>query len=293
LKKKREEIQRYPFLFTFNRDQEINTTTIRERLSRIPHRLYSPHRTDFYMIFLFTEGSGQYMVDFNRIPIEKGHMLFVSKDQVHAFDPGGNYDGLSIIFTESFYYKSTRDQLYLQQSQLFNGQHGVAYINVLPDYERLKEYFNEVAKELHKPLDEFQGELLHNYLHNILLTAERHERNRFELIRGNAKSRQLVVNFKKLIEKNFKKTHSVNFYAQLLNISIRSLQNSTAELIGKTPKQIINDRILLEAKRMLAYNNLTVKEIAFLLGFDEVTNFIKFFKSKSGLTPILFRNSIF
>ena len=85
---------------------------------------------------------------------------------------------------------------------------------------------------------------------------------------------------------------SVQAYTSLLNISEKQLNKSTTMLIGKTPKQIINDRVILEAKRLLVHGNKSVKEISYKLGYDEPTNFIKYFKKITGNTPTEFRQSV-
>ena len=89
--------------------------------------------------------------------------------------------------------------------------------------------------------------------------------------------------------KNYKNQKQVNYYAKLIIISEKRLNLATSKILGKSPKEIIDYRVMLEAKRLLAHTNESVKEIAFDLGFEEPTNFIKFFKKHSLITPIEFR----
>jgi AraC family transcriptional activator of pobA len=70
-----------------------------------------------------------------------------------------------------------------------------------------------------------------------------------------------------------------------LKITSKTLYNATTQLLGKAPKQLIDDRILLESKRLLIHTNATIKEIGFELGFIEPTNFIKFFRKYERMTP--------
>jgi len=95
--------------------------------------------------------------------------------------------------------------------------------------------------------------------------------------------------FKKLLDDNFITQKRVSFYCQELNISPKRLNKTTSKIFGKTPKNIIDDRVLLESKRLLAHTGESIKEISFSLGFEELTNFIKYFKKHTNKTPVEFR----
>ena len=92
-----------------------------------------------------------------------------------------------------------------------------------------------------------------------------------------------------MLERNYKTDKSVNKYASDLSISEKRLNKATSNILDKSPKELIDERVLLEAKRLLAYSNTTIKEIAFGLGFEEPTNFIKYFKKHIEQTPSEFR----
>jgi len=74
-----------------------------------------------------------------------------------------------------------------------------------------------------------------------------------------------------------------------MNVSEKKLTNATKKIAGRTPKELIDDRVMLEAKRLLTHTNHSIKEIGYELGFEEPTNFIKFFKKHAAKTPIEFR----
>jgi AraC family transcriptional activator of pobA len=92
-----------------------------------------------------------------------------------------------------------------------------------------------------------------------------------------------------LLENQFKELKQVNEYARQLNITPKRLHQVTTEVLDETPKAIIDGRVMLEAKRLLAHTTDTIKEIGFTLGFDEPTNFSKYFKNNAGETPVEFR----
>jgi AraC-like DNA-binding protein len=101
----------------------------------------------------------------------------------------------------------------------------------------------------------------------------------------------VIRKFNLLVEKNFKSEHSVSFYAQQLCKSPKTLSNLFAIFNQKTPSQIIQERITVEAKRLLYYTDRSIKHITFELGFEDVAYFSNFFKKNTGVSPSDFRNS--
>nr|WP_262904408.1 helix-turn-helix domain-containing protein [Polaribacter porphyrae] len=97
------------------------------------------------------------------------------------------------------------------------------------------------------------------------------------------------MQFKELLEANFITHKKVDFYCSQLHITPKKLNASTSTILGRSPKRIINDRIILEAKRLLVHTTNNSKEISYSLGFQEPTNFIKFFKKNLNTTPLAFR----
>jgi AraC-like DNA-binding protein len=102
----------------------------------------------------------------------------------------------------------------------------------------------------------------------------------------------LTRRFKSSVEKNFMSVKSVNKYARLLNISSGHLNDMVHQDTGRTASEIIHERIILEAKRLLYRSEKSVKEIAFAIGYDDPSYFVKFFKVRAGITPDQFRKHI-
>ena len=102
----------------------------------------------------------------------------------------------------------------------------------------------------------------------------------------------VIRKFNLLVEAHFKTEHSVSFYAELLYKSPKTLSNLFATYNHKTPSQVIQERILIEAKRLLSYTEKPVKNITFELGFEDVSYFSNFFKKHSGSSPQEFRNKV-
>lgn len=95
-----------------------------------------------------------------------------------------------------------------------------------------------------------------------------------------------------MLEQEFDRIHTVKDYAERLNVSSKTLTNCVTECSRKSPLAFINDRVILEAKRLLRFTNLMVKEIAYRIGYDDPSYFVKFFKRQTGYLPSDFRDKV-
>ena len=138
--------------------------------------------------------------------------------------------------------------------------------------------------------------IFQSYLKSFLIQIQR-RRNEFEkngeqsFFQINEKRTQLI-RFINLIDENYQKGLTITEYAQLLHISTRTLSDLTNQLLGKSPSLMIQERIILEAQRMLLYSELNVNQIGYRLGFDDPSYFVKYFKKHTKVSPSEFRKSI-
>src|SRR5699024_12649696 len=95
-----------------------------------------------------------------------------------------------------------------------------------------------------------------------------------------------LMKFINLIDENYKKGYSVAEYASLLHISSRSLSDLTQQQINKTPSQMIQEQIILEAQRLLLYSDLNINQVGYRLGFDYASYFVKYFNKYTGISPL-------
>ncbi|MBI5370786.1 MAG: AraC family transcriptional regulator [Sphingobacteriales bacterium] len=282
------EIRRYKFKSSAT--LQIEVLPLEKLVKNYRDQLVSPHRTDFYHIFLLGDCSPVHLVDFNPVKTEPYSLLFVDKDRVQQFDPQLKYSGCLLLFTDDFFSATAADTHFLKRSILFNGlvdqpAFGVGAIS----FRQYVDICQQITKEQEVPADPSTPAILRNWLHNFLLLAEREKRK--QGFSGFKKSRDLdyMLLFRTLLETGFTRNKSVGFYADSLHISEKRLGQASTKILGKHPKEMIDDRVLLEAKRMLVYSHQSAKEIGFALGFEEPTNFIKYFRRHTGLTPLAFR----
>lgn len=253
--------------------------------------LTTTHRAGFFHIIWFQQGSPTHLVDFNPIKIKPNTLLFLNKDTVQRFDDKSKFGGKAILFTDSFFCKTDADTKFLRNSILFNDLFTVSQFQVQKPSKLFAEILQQMKDELQNTKDDSQADILQNLLHNFLLHSERERRKQnFTEVKKGA-DLDYVMLFKDLLEAGYKNQKQVNYYAKEIIITERRLNQATTKVLGKSPKELIDDRVLLEAKRILAHTTESIKEIAYQLGFEEPTNFIKYFKKHSLLTPTEFREN--
>lgn len=249
----------------------------------------APHRNNFYQILWIQRGTATHSVDFNPINITANSVLFVPKDCVHAFDTESDYSGKVLLFTDDFFCKNQSDHQFLHGNVLYNDIYGITQIQLNPPTCELSGILRDMETEFSMPTDNAQHDILRNLLHNFLLISGR-VKYKQGFKRFNASTDlDYVILFKDLLEKNFKSEKLVSKYISDLNVTENRLNKATTLILDKTPKQMINERVLLEARRLLAHDNTSIKEIAYELGFNEPTNFIKYFRKHIQNTPSEFR----
>lgn len=249
-----------------------------------------PHRADFYHILIVREGKGIHLVDFKPVKLSSNSVLFIKKGKVHFFDETEDMQGELILFTENFFCRNHDDLKFIQSTILFNDLLETTPLK-FKDKKGLMVVLDTMKSELANQPKEFHHEILQNLLHNFMIEAHREKRSQGfkELPKGANLDYTLLFN--QLLETHFLKVKSVKEYATLIHVSEKRLSQATTDIVGKSPKEIINERVILEAKRLLVYTNQAIKEIAFHLGFGETTNFIKYFKLQTQETPMEFRES--
>lgn len=278
--------------FKRNADLQIEVVPLQTLTTVSKDHLVTPHRTNFYHIFLFENCQPTHFIDFEPIKIEPYSLLFIDKDRVHQFDQLLKYDGRILIFTEDFFCTTETDTKFLRSSILFNDLAGRPTIRLdKTDFEKYTNICENIDEELSLPTDNSKPILLKNLLHNFLLLAEREKRKQGFTEMKKGADLDYTLLFRDLLEKNYTKLKSVNDYAQLIFISEKRLGQATSKILGKSPKEIIHDRILLEAKRLLVHTHLPIKEIGQDLGFEDPAYFIRYFKKNTETTPVAFRET--
>jgi AraC-like DNA-binding protein len=202
-------------------------------------------------------------------------------------------DAYLILFTEAFFYENKTALELLQNLRIFDFT--IHSPKLVIDKDTSQEFIvlaSKMEKEYRKPKDFAKQDVLRNLLRLFLLYAERLKVKELSYQERVANYPEFIK-FKHLLEDHYRTYHKVIDYARLLSISPKKLNFLTKQIAHRTAKAFVDERIILETKRLLSYTNLSVKEIAYALGFDEPTNFVKYFKRHTRHTPAQFRNNVF
>lgn len=252
------------------------------------------HIHSFYQIIWFRSGSGKHYVDFNEYEIQDNSLFFISKGQIHHFD-NSQYEGCIIHFNESFIADDKNYvNIFLNQNIFHSFELEPVFYIKNSDGQELQRIIDQIHTEMWTPNQFAHAEYLKFLLHLFLILVQRFGiRKDCSGLCINNPSHTLFVKFRNLLEENFTKIHTVNHYARLLNVSSKTLTNCTNEILHKTPLDIINERITLEAKRLLSYSEKNINEIGFEIGFEDPSYFVKYFKRQVKMLPSDFRKAIF
>jgi AraC-like DNA-binding protein len=247
------------------------------------------HSHSYYQIIWFFEAGGIHTVDFNCFEVKENTVLFVNKDQVHAFDDNLEIKGWLIHFNESFFMHSDVD-IFLKYN-LFNSTKNPCYSIDKKTSTIGLSYVNLIREEHSKPNRFGSEDVIRYLLKSFLINLERiHRKDTDKTIELTNQYEFQFYKFKDLLEENFTKNVSIQEYAEALYISSKTLGTITKSIAGKRPSQMIAERIILEAKRLLKFTSLQISEIAFRLGFDDASYFVKYFKRYMNISPSSYRD---
>jgi AraC-like DNA-binding protein len=267
--------------FQFFKLEELIT----DELKPTDHSPYQPHRLNFYAILIITQGEVNHIVDFKVHTLRKDDVMVISKGQTHAFDESSAYKGYLVVFSEAFMHKYMAQSTIAQINRLYNYFINQEKINNPDRNQTLLPVLKNELKNNSSSLPNIIGSLLSIYLLKL-----NEENIRLTTISVDNKYLDYFNHFKLQVELNFSKTRDAKVYASDISISYKHLNEVCKEVVKITVKSFIDSYVILEAKRMLVSTSLSVKEVAFSLGFDEPTNFLKYFKKHTSLTPVEFRS---
>lgn len=271
---------------------QLLVITLDELLNVHRELITNPHRIGYYHLTFVMEGKGNLWIDSSKYKFESKTVFAASKGQIQAMEYDKNTKGFALLFTEEFINKYPQDIGWINNLLLFD--HSLpSPLVFLPDTEYLELLIilSKIRAEIRIDGAFAKEEILANLLKTFILIAERLKRTTLNKKIPCEGEWYYLTEFKKKLEEHYSSSRSVQYYADLLSVTNRKLNQITIDSYGKPAKQVIEDRVLLEIKRLLVHTESTIKEIGHTLGFNDPTNFIKFFKKYAKVTPAEFRIS--
>ncbi len=256
----------------------------------------TPHRHDYQNIIWTTSGQSRHIIDGQQITTAPHSLCLIARGQIHHFlDVSDDFIGLRVLFTDDFIINNSLNDSYNYKATLFNNTSLNAPLtvpsNLATEFESI---ISQLVRE-YENQDHFNKENSLRYLLLYLLT-------KVESVRRDLVSEQpdkvslshykTYQTFISHLEEHFQSEHDLNFYADWIGMSARQLSEITKKVVGKTAKQIIVDRVILEAKRHLQFTSLSVQDIAYGLGYESPYYFSQAFKNATDLSPSAYKKQL-
>jgi AraC-like DNA-binding protein len=246
--------------------------------------IQAAHRDDHYIFIIQQDGYFLWELDFAKLKLSGPSICFVTPGQVHRYLDLDECEGWLVFVDPTLIPNSHREifNTYLNANQSTSVQQDDAVFQALA---LLLKILDQKSLPLQKALLTSIVETLAGLIISHIIQSQ----NSVNLMGG--QKYHTFVRFKQLIIEKYKELKQVKAYAALLHITPLYLNEVVKEISGFSASHWINQEILLEAKRMLYYTPLDVKEIAYALGYDDHAYFSRFFKKHTGITALVFRNS--
>ncbi len=256
-----------------------------EYFARDIEHLKAPHRHSFFTFILVTKGEGSHDIDFTNFALKPNRLFLIAPGQVHAWKKLDRVKGYVVLFTEGFVALSKGRKI-MANWPLFKPQQ-VCYFDLgINDVKQWEEEFLFMETEA-QTKDDFSRDALFYSLGTLLVRASRLSMR--SAPQPSLLSQDMLFDFQELIEKHYMEKRTPKEYALLLHLTPNHLNAMCKKKSGKSAGELIRQRVLLEAKRLLAHTQLSIAEIAYTLNFDDNSYFGRYFKKYVGLTPDIFR----
>nr|WP_294862282.1 AraC family transcriptional regulator [uncultured Fluviicola sp.] len=244
------------------------------------------HRHNYFFILALASGSGEHMIDFVDYEVRNRSVFILRPGQLHQLKLDKDCKGFLMQFDADFYSPET-----VSAKQRFRRVTSKNFCSPDPArFERLLDLLESIHHEYtHKEegfFDLIKASLDIFFIESLRQSAAPGQKMNAEL----TYEQERFEEFRELLEAHVADHKSVIQYAEMLNISVFQLNKITKGMLDKTVSELIHEQLILESKRTLLGTSNQVKDIAYSLGFEDTSYFIRFFKKGTGFSPEAFRN---
>ena len=249
-----------------------------------------PHRHNFQEMIIIQSGHARHAIDGQSVDLTPGTVSLIAQGQVHAFEQATEMEGWLVRFTDDFLPAGFISTVWNYHATLFNRLGHRQTLSLNPDdIDTLGSVLALVEAEWAE-YTRFESEnALRHLLAILIVRLERIYQQAFKTDRHEPDAYRLYQRFMALLETEVTRHHDVQYYATSLGLPPARLSRILTQIVGKSTKQVIDERIVLDAKRYLHFTNLPIKEIAAILGYGDVFHLSKTFKRLTGVPPHVFR----
>ena len=253
-------------------------------------RVREPHRHDYHELIWVREGEGAHRLDGGLVAVEPRTLTVIGRGQVHVFESGRDLRGAVVRFGDEMVYGGAERRA--APGWLLAGRGGRTVPVPAGDVAALDGVIAALGAEAALPPDARAAELEHHLIAVLLLWTERwYDASRSEAREPGDADVQLQRRFARLLERDFAAHHDAAHYADALAVPPAALSRALTEVTGRSTKELVTDRVMLEAVRLLRFTDLAVGEVAHRAGFSDPLYFSRAFKRHTGEAPTDFRAS--
>jgi AraC-like DNA-binding protein len=276
----------------FEEEQPLHdfySNDLKSHLQKNRNLVYKPHKHNFYLCILFTEGRGVHEIDFNAYNVEPGSVFFLKPGQTHSWKFDSQPNGYLFFHTQDFYELSFSNRL-LHQFPFFSSQESAPTLTLTASQIcELNNKFKELNTEYYQKRL-YQRIKITSVINTIYIDLARcYIDSKPKNVTSSLRYIEILRALETQIEHSYLLEKSANFYAGKLNISSKHLNRVVKTTVNKTTTELITDRVLLEAKRLIVHSDNTLSAIAGILGYEDYAYFSKIFKEKTKITPLAFK----
>ncbi len=252
----------------------------------------APHRHAYHELLHTRTGSGHHLVDGEPVPVVPGTVTLIGRGQVHVFARADGVSGTAVRFGDELLHDPGATGRGGPAWLL--GARGARTVPVPPGAAgALEATIAALAAEARRPPDPLSADLQRHLLGVLLLWVERwYEGGRTEQRDADDAEVQLHRRFAEVLERDFARHHDAAHYADALGVPGAALSRALAHVTGRPTKELVTDRVMLEAARLLRFTDLTVGEVAFRTGFADQLYFSRAFKRHHGRAPSAYREDV-
>ena len=253
-----------------------------------------PHRHEYYTVIWSHNHGGKHIVDYREYDMFPNSIFFVRPGQVHQVKHTADAEGSVILFTCDFLEQNSISEDFVENLNLFSEVSSNPPLQIDPASAETMLTLVQQIRKAFVTNDPFKNDLIGAYLKLFLIECNKFAHTPESVNTQTLQSgRAILKNFRGLLEKHHRDWKKVGDYARALNLSPDYLNEVVKTTVGKTAKEMIQQRIILEAKRLGLHTDLSSKEIAYRIGFDDPSHFSKFFKKYTGKSPSIYRKEQF
>ncbi|WP_037575522.1 helix-turn-helix domain-containing protein [Sporocytophaga myxococcoides] len=250
--------------------------------------LDKPHGHDFFILLFITNGSGTHSIDFKNYEVKAGSLFLLSPGQVHHWNLSSDINGYILFFTKEYFLLDFNYNKLLTLPFFYTHINSPCMEIKEEEIEQISNIFKKIDNE-YLTKRKFFHDVIRLNLKMLLIELERKYTATQQTPGLMQYQTHQLHKLEALIDRHYKEHKQISEYADVMNISLKQLNTLCKKALNKTPGDLLQDRLILEAKRLLVYSDNSVSSIAGILNYSDNSYFIRLFRKLTNMTPEQFR----